>query len=83
MTQSQLFAEEVEEQPLQNTDNRMAVLVPYPIDKAYSYIVPDGLSVEPGDYVIVPLGSREIPGVVWGGSDEDIPAKKLKTLPSH
>lgn len=44
----------------------MNVLVPYPVDKAYSYIVPEGITVAPGDYVVVPLGNREVPGVVWG-----------------
>ncbi len=46
------------------------VLVPYPVDKAYSYAVPEGLSLQPGDYVTVPLGSREVPGVVWDKAAE-------------
>lgn len=44
----------------------MNVLVPYPVDKAYSYIVPEGITVAPGDYVVVPLGNREVPGSSGG-----------------
>jgi primosomal protein N' (replication factor Y) len=42
------------------------VLVPVALDQAYSYRVPRGLGVEPGDFVCVPLGPRECTGVVWG-----------------
>jgi primosomal protein N' (replication factor Y) len=42
------------------------VLVPVALDQAYSYRVPDGLGLEPGDLVSVPLGAREYTGVVWG-----------------
>ena len=41
------------------------VLVPVALDRAYSYRVPDGLAVAPGDIVSVPLGAREATGVVW------------------
>ncbi len=41
------------------------VLVPVAIDQAYSYRVPRGLSLKPGDVVAVPLGAREGLGVVW------------------
>jgi len=42
------------------------VLVPIALDQAYSYRVPAGLSLEPGDVVAVPFGAREYAGVVWG-----------------
>ncbi len=42
------------------------VLVPVALDRAYSYRVPTGIEVEPGDIVSVPLGSRDCLGVVWG-----------------
>ena len=58
------------------------VLVPYPIDKAYDYIVPNSLSVGQGDYVCVPLGNREIMGVVWGGASADVNVGRLKTIVS-
>jgi primosomal protein N' (replication factor Y) len=41
------------------------VLVPVALDQAYSYVVPSGMEVAPGDVVAVPLGPREAMGVVW------------------
>ena len=34
------------------------VLVPVALDQTYSYRVPDGLELAPGDVVTVPLGAR-------------------------
>ena len=41
------------------------VLVPVALNQAYSYRVPRGMDLEPGDVVCVPLGSREVIAVVW------------------
>ena len=41
------------------------VLVPVALDQAYSYRVPDGMRLAPGDLVGVPLGARQALGVVW------------------
>jgi primosomal protein N' (replication factor Y) (superfamily II helicase) len=41
------------------------VLVPVALDQAYSYRVPDGMELAPGDLVGVPLGPRTTTGVVW------------------
>ena len=41
------------------------VLVPVALDHSYSYRVPLGLDLKPGDLVRVPLGTREATGVVW------------------
>ena len=41
------------------------VLVPVALDRAYSYRVPDGLDLAPGDVVSVPLGPRDVLAVVW------------------
>lgn len=57
-----------------------SVLVPFPVDKSYTYGVPAGMDLQPGDYVSVPLGSREVPGVVWGGETDPVPPKKLKSV---
>lgn len=58
-----------------------AILVPYPVDKAYDYALPGGMGpVEPGAYVSVPLGGRSVPGVVWGDADGSVPRKKLKQV---
>ena len=42
------------------------VLVPLALDQAYSYRVPAGMTLAPGDVVDVPLGQAEYTGVVWG-----------------
>jgi primosomal protein N' (replication factor Y) len=42
------------------------VLIPLALDTAYSYAVPDHLTLAEGDVVQVPLGTRETAGVVWG-----------------
>jgi primosomal protein N' (replication factor Y) len=44
---------------------RVRVLLPLPLGEAYDYRVPDGMAVEPGSFVRVPLGSRSVPAVVW------------------
>jgi primosomal protein N' (replication factor Y) (superfamily II helicase) len=49
------------------------VLLPLALDKAYSYRAPAGLSLNAGDLVTVPLGTRETIGVVWD-RDPDAPA---------
>jgi primosomal protein N' (replication factor Y) len=41
------------------------VLVPVALDRAYSYRVPETLTLAPGDVVSVPLGAREATAVVW------------------
>ncbi|MCW6507428.1 primosomal protein N' [Lichenifustis flavocetrariae] len=41
------------------------VLVPVAVDVAYSYRLPPGLDAAEGDFVHVPLGTRETVGVVW------------------
>ena len=42
------------------------ILIPLALDAPYSYAVPGGLALAVGDVVQVPLGPREIVGVVWG-----------------
>ncbi|HXX26651.1 MAG TPA: primosomal protein N' [Pseudolabrys sp.] len=51
------------------------VLVPVALDQAYSYRVPEGLVLAPGDVVTVPLGAREALGVVW--ADNPAPNPRL------
>src|SRR6201998_4389819 len=41
------------------------VLVPVALDHTYSYRVPRGMELKPGDVVCVPLGPREVVAVVW------------------
>src|SRR5262245_34827180 len=46
------------------------VLVPVALDQSYSYRVPAGVDLKPGDLVSVPLGAREATGVVWADQVE-------------
>ena len=41
------------------------MLVPVALNQAYSYRVPRGMELKPGDVVCVPLGPREVVAVVW------------------
>ena len=41
------------------------VLVPVAIDQAYSYRIPADLTLEAGDFVEVPLATRQVIGAVW------------------
>ncbi len=51
------------------------VLVPVALDQPYSYRVPEGLELAPGDVVRVPLGTRECTAVVW--ADNATPNPRL------
>ena len=60
--------------------DRVAVLLPLPVDTAYDYLVPEGAVFVPGDIVEVPLARRFEVGVVWGAGLGDIPAAKLREV---
>jgi primosomal protein N' (replication factor Y) (superfamily II helicase) len=49
------------------------VLVPVALDRAYSYRVPETLSLSVGDIVSVPLGARDATAVVWADNLEPNP----------
>jgi primosomal protein N' (replication factor Y) (superfamily II helicase) len=50
------------------------VLVPVALDRAYSYRVPEELTLAPGDIVSVPLGARgETTAVVWADNPKPNP----------
>jgi primosomal protein N' (replication factor Y) len=48
-----------------STTRVVDVLLPVALDQNYSYRVPRGVDLQPGDVVCVPLGPREVIGVVW------------------
>lgn len=52
---------------------RVRVLLPISGLAVLDYLVPDGLMLAPGDLVRVPLGRRQLVGVVW---DAEAPAAK-------
>ena len=56
------------------------VLVPMPAERPYTYAVPAGMHVEPGSIVRVPLGPRQVAGIVWDSACQTIDAKKLRPI---
>jgi primosomal protein N' (replication factor Y) len=56
------------------------VLVPMPAERPYTYAVPAGMHVEPGSIVRVPLGPRQVAGIVWDSACETVDAKKLRPI---
>ena len=56
------------------------VLVPVPVPGPYDYSVPDGMLVPPGAIVRVPLGTREITGVVWGERRPQVDRNRLRPI---
>ena len=49
------------------------VLVPVALDQTYSYRVPEGLELAPGDLVTVPLGARMATAVTWAENPKPSP----------
>lgn len=60
--------------------DRVAVLLPLPVDGAYDYRVPEDLTLTAGDVVEVPLGRRFEMGVIWGPGQGDVEPGKLKDV---
>lgn len=61
------------------------VLMPVALDQTYDYLVPDGVEVPPGSFVLVPFGPQTRIGIVWDGQRGDgkaVDSKKLKSLTS-
>jgi len=61
-------------------DAAVPVLVPMPAERPYTYAVPPGMRVEPGSIVRVPLGPRQVAGIVWDGTVEAVDAGKLRPI---
>jgi len=59
---------------------RVSVLLPLPLGGAYDYRLPEGMTLAPGDFVVVPLGSREVIGVAWDAELGDVADGKLKAI---
>ena len=58
------------------------VLLPLALDTTYDYIAPEGEALQPGDFVLVPIGPRKEVGVVWERSTNAKPVdpRKLKAV---
>ena len=61
----------------------VSVLIPLALPGPYDYAVPEGLGLARGDYVRVPLGPRQVNGVVWGPGAGDVAPGKLKSVLAH
>ncbi len=56
-------------------------MAPFPLARAYDYLLPDDLALGVGDYVRIPLGRREVAGVVWTlTGDEKLDPAKIKPV---
>ncbi len=56
------------------------VLVPMPAERPYSYAVPEGATAIAGSIVRVPLGPREVAGIVWDGEAETLDPRRLRPI---
>ncbi len=62
-------------------DRVVSVLIPVAVAAPYSYRVPAGLAISPGDIVEVPLGTRDVVGVVWDDPpDAEIGHNRLRAI---
>jgi primosomal protein N' (replication factor Y) len=69
--------------PSYGPGERIAVLVPLPLAGTYDYRVADGMEVGIGDFVEVPFGRRQIPGVVWGPGSGEIDPERVREILSR
>jgi len=60
------------------------VVLAVALDQTYDYLVPPGIDVEPGSFVLVPFGPQSRIGVVWdravGDEGKPVDPKKLKAM---
>src|SRR5215471_2837655 len=61
---------------------RLRVMLPLPLAEPLDYLAPEGIATpEPGSFVRVALGSRQVFGVVWEGEGgEGLPLDRLKSI---
>jgi primosomal protein N' (replication factor Y) len=56
------------------------VLLPLALEGPYSYRIPPGLQLSAGDFVAVPLGPRQMIGVVWALQDKGPEGRPLRDV---
>jgi primosomal protein N' (replication factor Y) len=65
-------------------ESRVPVVLPVALDQTYDYVVPPGLALEPGAFVLVPFGPQVRIGVVWDrridDSEKAVDSRKLKAV---
>ncbi|TAJ83000.1 primosomal protein N' [Reyranella sp.] len=77
---SELQAEAAARLRPETVENTVKVLLPLPLADAYDYRVPAEMHLVPGHFVVVPLGKREMVGVVWGAGTGEVPQAKLRDV---
>jgi len=62
--------------------NTVPVLLPLALDTTYDYLCPQSEDLQPGDFVLVPIGPRKEVGVIWerDPAARSVDPKKLKTV---
>jgi len=58
----------------------VAVMVGVAVEGPYSYRVPEGMTLERGSIVAVPLGPRLTLGVVWGAPKDNVAHNRLRDI---
>ncbi len=58
----------------------VSVLLPLPLKSAYDYRLGPELIVANGDFVKVPLGSRQVTGVIWGPGSNEFNKARIKEV---
>lgn len=56
------------------------VLLPLALGQAYSYLIPEGMTLATGDFVEVPLGTRSMLGCVWTSGGAAPEGRKLREV---
>ena len=59
---------------------QFSVLIPLPLAGPYDYCVEANQEVHVGDFVLVPLGPREVIGVVWGEGRGDVDPGSVRAI---
>jgi primosomal protein N' (replication factor Y) len=59
---------------------RVSVLLPLPLAGPYDYRADGAMPLGRGDFVMVPLGRRDVIGVVWGDAAGDVVESKLRDV---
>ncbi len=73
--------EEVEPEAGAAAFRQVRVLLPLPLPEPLDYRIPEEMAPpEPGSFVRVPLGRRNLIGVVWDGVGGDLAANRLKPV---
>src|SRR5262249_38057498 len=74
----------LEQRPTGEATARVPVLLPVALDQTYDYVLPPGLEVAPGAFVLVPFGAQMRIGIVgdapWGPPAKPLAPGKLKAV---